>query len=364
MASPLSNEAPTNDLQQSKCLEKYHQIDPTVSVVARMVFENHLYYELVGLSLYADAIPAVKKIIVETRITQEARKYQGVCDISEEAFDLILEENSDSDPEGEDGWRRVYTRKLADGYPEKNQGMRVVFDLTERLRGHNVTCDNFFTSYQLGQQLLKRKITMFGTVRKNKPELPPALLASKEREVFSSKFAFTPSTTLVSYLPKKNKNVVLLSTLHRDGSISDRDDRKPIIIMDYNRNKGGVDNLDMVIGAYSCRRMTARCPLAIFHNIIDISSYNAFVIWREINPTWMSHKRKKASAQIVKAFQSAGLPDRTDDQASTSTFKASNRKRCQFCAEKKDNKTNNTCFKCNKYICKGCSLSYCSSCAQ
>ncbi|CAB4066848.1 unnamed protein product [Lepeophtheirus salmonis] len=154
----------------------------------------------------------------------------------------IFNENFDSELEGEDGWRRVacdakssyawkiqgYTGKLAQGHQEKNQGMRVVLDLTEGLRGHNVTCDNFFTSYQLGQQLLKRKITMLGTVRKNMPELPPALLALKD-------------------------------TLHRDGSISDRDDRKPIIIMDYNRNKGGVDNLDM----------------------------------REINPTWMSHKSHK-----------------------------------------------------------------------
>ncbi|CAB4070412.1 unnamed protein product [Lepeophtheirus salmonis] len=196
----------------------------------------------------------------------------NVRDISEEAFDLILGENSDSELEGEDDWRRVacdakssyawkiqvYTGKLADGHLEKNQGMRV---------------------------LLKRTITMDGTVCKNKPQLPTALLASKEREVLSSKFAFTPTNTLDSYLLKKNTNVVLLSPLHRDGSISDPDDRKPIIIMDYNRNKGGVNNLDMVIGAYSCRRMTARWPLAIFHNIIDVSSYNAFVIWREINQT-------------------------------------------------------------------------------
>ncbi|CAB4066030.1 unnamed protein product [Lepeophtheirus salmonis] len=185
-------------------------------------------------------------------------------------------------------WKiQVYTGKLADGHPEKNQGMHVVLDMTEGLRGHNVTCNNFNTSYQRGQQLLKRKITMV------------------EREVFSSKFAFTPSTTSVSYLPKKNKIVVLLSTLHRDRSISDRDDRKSIIIMDYNRNKGGVDNLDMVIGAYSCRRMTARWPLAIFHNIIDDSSYNAFVIWREINPTWMSykiHKRRVFLEQLGKAL--------------------------------------------------------------
>ncbi|XP_014823495.1 PREDICTED: piggyBac transposable element-derived protein 4-like, partial [Poecilia mexicana] len=191
-------------------------------------------------------------------------------------------------------WKmQVYTRKSTSGCPEKNQGLRVVLDVTEGLRCHNVICDNFFNSYELGQQLLKRKITMVGTVRKNKPELPPALLGSKEREVFSSKFAFTPTPPLVSFLPKKNKNVVLLSTLHRDGDISVCEDRKPIIILEYNHNKGGVDNLDNVIGTYSCRRMTAHWPLAIFHNIIDVSSYNAFVIWREINPTWMSRKHKR-----------------------------------------------------------------------
>ena len=141
-----------------------------------------------------------------------------------------------------------------------NQGMRVVLNVTDGLRGHNVTCDNFFTSYELSQQLLKRKITMVGTVRKNKPELPPALLATRGREAFSSKFAFTPTTSLVCYLPKRNKNVVLLSTQHKTAEISDCEDRKPAIILDYNHNKGGVDNLGKVIGTYSCRGMTARWP--------------------------------------------------------------------------------------------------------
>lgn len=105
---------------------------------------------------------------------------------------------------------------------------------------------NFFTSCELGQQLLKRKITMVGTIGKNKPELPPALLVSKEREVFSSKFAFTPSTT-VSYTPPKNKNVMFLSKLYPEAGIRDHEDRKPAIILDYNCNKGGVDNLDQVM---------------------------------------------------------------------------------------------------------------------
>ncbi|KAK5887853.1 hypothetical protein CesoFtcFv8_016414 [Champsocephalus esox] len=45
---------------------------------------------------------------------------------------------------------QVSTGKASAGAPpEKNQGMRVVLDLTRGLRGgRNVTCDNFFTSVE------------------------------------------------------------------------------------------------------------------------------------------------------------------------------------------------------------------------
>ncbi|XP_029508639.2 uncharacterized protein si:ch211-121a2.4 isoform X1 [Oncorhynchus nerka] len=109
-------------------------------------------------------------------------------------------------------WKmQVYTGKPTSGGPEKNQVMQVVLGVTDGLRGHNVTCDNFFTSYELSQQL-QRKITMVGTVRKNEPEIP-LHSTQRGREAFLSKFAFT--TTLVSYLTKRNKNMVLLSTLHK-----------------------------------------------------------------------------------------------------------------------------------------------------
>ncbi|XP_062305998.1 uncharacterized protein LOC134029314 [Osmerus eperlanus] len=192
-------------------------------------------------------------------------------------------------------WKmQVYTGKQMDGVPERNQGMRVVLDVTEGLKDRNVTCDNFFTSYELGRELMAtRNMTVVGTVRKNRAELLSELLTTKTQRVLSSQFAFTPTTTLVSYLAKKNKNVLLMSTRHTDAEISDRNDGKPTIVLDYNLNKGGVDNLDKVITAYSCKRKTARWPLVIFSNIVDVSSYNAFVIWREVNPNWMPRKRNK-----------------------------------------------------------------------
>ena len=102
---------------------------------------------------------------------------------------------------------QVYTGKAVGGAPEKNQGSRVVLDMAHGLRGHNITCDNFFTNYNLGQELLKRKLTMVGTVRKNRVELPAELLVIKNRAAQSSMFAFTDTTALVSYCPKKGKNL-------------------------------------------------------------------------------------------------------------------------------------------------------------
>ena len=49
------------------------------------------------------------------------------------------------------------------------------------------------------------------------------------------------------HCPKKRKNVLLMTPLHRDATVSTREDKKPKkAILDYNRNKGGIDNLDMV----------------------------------------------------------------------------------------------------------------------
>lgn len=61
--------------------------------------------------------------------------------------------------------------------------MRVILDLTAGLSYQNVTCNSFFTSNMLAEELLKRKPTMLGTMRKNMPELPKELNVNKNRNV-------------------------------------------------------------------------------------------------------------------------------------------------------------------------------------
>lgn len=118
-------------------------------------------------------------------------------------------------------------------------------ELTEGLTG-TVTTDNFFTSHELGQQLLRRGMALVGTLKKRRQELPAQLLDMRARQVLSTTFAFTKDTMICSYVPKERKMVVLLSTKHRQPVVSEAAHQKPQVILDYNRCKGAVDNLDKV----------------------------------------------------------------------------------------------------------------------
>ncbi|KAF3833113.1 hypothetical protein F7725_026778 [Dissostichus mawsoni] len=53
------------------------------------------------------------------------------------------------------------------------------------------------------------------------------------------------------------------------------------------------DGRRMVTSVYTCKRMTARWPLVVFFNILDVSAYNSFVLGSEINPAWNQGKCNK-----------------------------------------------------------------------
>lgn len=97
--------------------------------------------------------------------------------------------------------------------PEKQQDKKVVLDLIGGLQGHIVTMDSFFTSYELGQKLLGKSLTMVGTLRKNKRSIRPTLLLCKKMPLYQSTFAFNENTSLVSFISRKNKCAILQSTL-------------------------------------------------------------------------------------------------------------------------------------------------------
>ena len=267
---------------------------------------------------------------------------------------------------------QVYTGRRGNAR-EVNQGQRVVLELTQHLSGsgRHVTADNFFTSLALVRSLLSRQLTYCGTIRRNKGEIPVEMQASRNREVHSSLFGFQQDTTLVSYVPRQGKSVILLSSLHHDNSRSEDEMRKPVIILDYNSYKAGVDTLDQVVRCYSSKRKSNRWPFSMFCNILDIASYNAYILYVLMNPDFAnrsSHRRRLFLMEL--ALSLLQLPP-SDDEVSLepSAATASSRVgptrikgRCQLCPRGNDRKVRQKCIRCEKFACNDHARPVCTDC--
>ncbi|CAG5011701.1 unnamed protein product [Parnassius apollo] len=106
-------------------------------------------------------------------------------------------------------------------YNLSNSASDVVKRLVTPIRGshRNIVMDNWYTSLPLSQDLLHEYgLTSLGTIRKNKPQIPAIFSATQRREEKSSMFGFQNDCTLVSYVSRKNKVVLLVSTMHHDAS--------------------------------------------------------------------------------------------------------------------------------------------------
>lgn len=256
--------------------------------------------------------------------------------------------------------------------------------------GRNITGDNFFTSSELTERLLNNRTTYVGTIRKNKRDIPNELFASRSRTVESSIFCFDNQLTLVSYVPKRNKSVILLSSMHHSDEIQPTNHNKPDIIHFYNQTKSGVDNFDHLARVYSCKRRTKRWPMTIFFNILDSAAIASYVLWILRFPNWditTSHRRrnflKELSGSLIGPFIQRRIQNpRALQPGVRSALKAlgyqllnvqqphleninvpnQNRKRCIFCRRNKDRKSKSICSNCQVSCCSDHQIILCPAC--
>ena len=146
----------------------------------------------------------------------------------------------------------------------------------------DVVTDNFFTSHGLVVALLKVNLTLLGTIRCNRKEIPIEL-RNKKRQRESSEFALDHENhiMLASHIPQKNKNVIVLSSSHSGLQTFPEKANKPKLILDYNCGKKGVDKFDENVQMFTCRRRTVRWPLLIFFNALDVAAFCAYLLFKK-----------------------------------------------------------------------------------
>ena len=251
--------------------------------------------------------------------------------------------------------------------------------LVEPIRNskRNVTCDNWFTSIPLISTLYNDyKLTFLGTIRKNKRELPPEF-SNPTRPIGSSMFAYNNYITLVSYIPKRKKNVLLVSTLHHDDKISQLTG-KPEMIMDYNDTKGGVDTLDKMCAAYDCARNTRRWPMVIFYSMLNIAGVNSMVLYSLQNvdknitrrnflhllsfELAENHMRVRATISNIPRTIKLRIKEIPNINHKPVVNEPNSRGRCSICDRRKNRPTRFSCIKCGKFLCLEHVTSICSDC--
>lgn len=257
----------------------------------------------------------------------------------------------------------------------------------------NVTADNWFGSIEVVDELQKMKLTYVGTLRKDKKLIPEEFGPNPSRPVMSSLYGFRDQATLVSFVPKKNRAVVLISTMHHTVE-QNTEKKKPEIICHYNKTKCGVDLIDMKCAVYTSSRRTRRWPLAIFYRLLNIGTVNAFILFMGFRQSplitrfdfikslgyelMIPHLQKRLSMpslhrelrENIKKTLGENLPvaeiqpHGPEGQDSTLSDRLEIRKTCATCSSGKRRKTAYKCIVCKKPICLECSRKVCVNCAK
>ena len=252
-------------------------------------------------------------------------------------------------------------------YKVSNTPSEIVKRLVGPIRksNRNITMDNWYNSINLAEDLLADGLTCLGTMKKNKREIPVEFLPEKTREVKSSLFGFQKHKMLVSYVPKKNKAVILVSTMHGQQSLDELG--KPEIILDYNNTKGGVDTVDKLCATYSVSRITQLWTQAFFYISLNITGINAQILYFASEGADIHPRRiflKNLSLQLMKEHlitrsKIPSLPKdvriilkthlELDNEPEQPPLEGRKRGRCNQC---RNSSTTLKCSQCNSFLCK------------
>lgn len=282
---------------------------------------------------------------------------------------------------------QIYVGRNRNATPERNLGRRVVLDLVEGLSDRNVTCDNFFTSYELAEDLHNNRMTILGTIRKNRTEIPSVLLDMRQKPIYHTEVVYEHKlqAVMLSYVPRRYRFVTLLSTYHNVVSINENSEqKKPNIIEDYNKTKSGVDTMDQMVATYTCKRKVNRWPMAVFCNMLDVSALNAFVTFIALFPNWKNSKtnhniRRRLFIEelglnlVEKQITKRKKQPQSNDASSVIQRireirhlpSTSKRGRCYICTYKNNKNLFATrCEKCRNFICAEHNFNLCEKCTN
>lgn len=85
-----------------------------------------------------------------------------------------------------------------------------------------------------------------------------------------------------------------MSSAHMNRNVASDEKQKPVMILDFNPTKFGVDLADQIIGTYSTKRKSNQWPVALFSYMLDTSALNGYTLYSSVFPKWNGNLLQKS----------------------------------------------------------------------
>lgn len=150
-------------------------------------------------------------------------------------------------------------------------------------QGYTVYLDRYFTSVKLFDNLWQQDTLAVGTIMSNRRDLPQQAFAKKLKK---GEQVFRRRDHLLSIKWKDVRDVFMVSTKHTAEmkEVQQRGNHqkiKPTAVVDYNKNKVGVDRSDQSLSYYSFRRYSVKWWKKLFMHLFDLSMVNAWIVYNK-----------------------------------------------------------------------------------
>lgn len=179
-------------------------------------------------------------------------------------------------------------------YEQYGIATKTVLTLMDHLKGkgYTLTTDNFYTSPELAELLIKCRTDVCGTMKLNRKGLP---LFLKNEKLKKGDVIACQKGKICAMEWKDKKPLLILSTFHNSDmeevpSYRKNEVRmKPKAVTFYNKNMGGVDRSDQCLSYYPVARNRQRKYYKkIFRHLLSQTVWNAFVLYKK-NSGDLSH---------------------------------------------------------------------------
>ena len=169
-----------------------------------------------------------------------------------------------------------------------------VTELTrKRGRGHKLYMDNFFSSPELFDDLVKKQIYCCGTVRLNRKCMTQDL-RPKTTKLKMGDICIRTRANLTAIQWQDKRDICLLTNIN-DAPVEDNfcnDGGKAIklhIVMDYNHHMDYVDKGDRMANSYSNSRHMFKWTKQLFFHLLDLAILNSCILHSSCGGKKMSH---------------------------------------------------------------------------